>query len=140
DEPHIKLKLLTRRIHPGKPFVDPISDAPTLAETIHGADLVLGTLIRANKIFYPNSNLHSISSSHKAFLILDDFSFLFRTEPAHDSHHRQLEFPINQLAKEATRDPIGGSVHPARVRGLSAHLGGPVSTICKTNVILILRT
>ncbi|KAG5373803.1 hypothetical protein IGI04_042878, partial [Brassica rapa subsp. trilocularis] len=48
------------------------------------------------------------------------------------SHHRQLEFSINQLAKEATRDPIGGSVRPARVRGLSAHLGGPVSTICKT--------
>ncbi|WZZ14872.1 hypothetical protein YC2023_107961 [Brassica napus] len=35
DEPHIKLKLLTRRIHQCKP----ISDAPTLAKTIHGADL-----------------------------------------------------------------------------------------------------
>ncbi|KAG5388712.1 hypothetical protein IGI04_030253, partial [Brassica rapa subsp. trilocularis] len=113
DEPHIKLKLLTRRIHQRKPFGDPILDAPTLAETIHGADLVLGTLIRANKIFYPNSNL-----------VKD----------------KQLEFPINQLAKEATRDPIGGSVLPARVRGLSAHLGGPVSTICKTKVILNLRT
>ncbi|WZZ14904.1 hypothetical protein YC2023_107993 [Brassica napus] len=39
DEPHIKLKLLTRQIYQRKPFVDPISDAPTLAETIHGADL-----------------------------------------------------------------------------------------------------
>ncbi|WZZ31328.1 hypothetical protein YC2023_014729 [Brassica napus] len=27
DEPHIKLKLLTRRIHQRKPFVDTISDA-----------------------------------------------------------------------------------------------------------------
>ncbi|KAF2602302.1 hypothetical protein F2Q70_00027382 [Brassica cretica] len=36
------------------------------------------------------------------------------------------------LAKEATRDPIGGSVCPDRVRGLSVHLGGPGSTICKT--------
>ncbi|KAG5373942.1 hypothetical protein IGI04_042737, partial [Brassica rapa subsp. trilocularis] len=41
---------------------NPIFDAPTLAETIHGADLVLGTLIRANKIFYPNSNLTTSAS------------------------------------------------------------------------------
>ncbi|KAF3503924.1 hypothetical protein F2Q69_00044000 [Brassica cretica] len=40
DEPHIKLKLLTRGIHQRKAFVDPISDASTLAETILGAVLL----------------------------------------------------------------------------------------------------
>ncbi|KAG5393036.1 hypothetical protein IGI04_022999, partial [Brassica rapa subsp. trilocularis] len=114
DEPHIKLKLLTRRIYHRKPFVDPISDAPTLAETIHGADLSV-----------PDPRRLQLPVQNRA---------------SSRSHYRQLEFPINQLAKEATRDPIGGSVRPARVRGLSAHLGGPVSTICKTKVILILRT
>ncbi|KAF3526948.1 hypothetical protein F2Q69_00049715 [Brassica cretica] len=52
DEPHIILKILTRRIYQRKPFVDPISDAPTLAETIRGASWSFGTLIPKNpKLF-----------------------------------------------------------------------------------------
>ncbi|KAG5386577.1 hypothetical protein IGI04_038047, partial [Brassica rapa subsp. trilocularis] len=132
DEPHIKLKLFTRRIHHRKPFVDPISDAPTLAETIHGADL---------SSWDPNPSQQDFLSKFKS--CVPDHRRLqlpVQNRAISRSHYRQLEFPINQLAKEATRDPIGGSVRPARVRGLSAHLGGPVSTICKTKVILILRT
>ncbi|KAG5373879.1 hypothetical protein IGI04_042805, partial [Brassica rapa subsp. trilocularis] len=119
DEPHIKLKLLTRRIHQRKPFVVQISDAPTLAETIHGADL---------SSWNPNPSQQDFSIQIQILRL----QLPVQNRASSRSHHRQLEFPINQLAKEATRDPIGGSVRPARVRVLSAHLGGPVSTICKT--------
>ncbi|KAG5373944.1 hypothetical protein IGI04_019441, partial [Brassica rapa subsp. trilocularis] len=75
DEPHIKLKLLTRRIPHRKPFFDPISDAPTLAETIHGADLSSWNPNPSQQDFlskFKSSRVparqHSISSSHKAFL------------------------------------------------------------------------
>ncbi|KAG5373878.1 hypothetical protein IGI04_042804, partial [Brassica rapa subsp. trilocularis] len=111
--------LLTRRIHQRKPFVVQISDAPTLAETIHGADL---------SSWNPNPSQQDFSIQIQILRL----QLPVQNRASSRSHHRQLEFPINQLAKEATRDPIGGSVRPARVRGLSAHLGGPVSTICKT--------
>ncbi|KAG5374497.1 hypothetical protein IGI04_042177, partial [Brassica rapa subsp. trilocularis] len=111
--------LLTRRIHQRKPFVVQISDPPTLAETIHGADL---------SSWNPNPSQQDFSIQIQILRL----QLPVQNRASSRSHHRQLEFPINQLAKEATRDPIGGSVRPARVRVLSAHLGGPVSTICKT--------
>ncbi|KAG5383640.1 hypothetical protein IGI04_035110, partial [Brassica rapa subsp. trilocularis] len=99
DEPHITLKLLTRRIHQRKPFVDPISDAPTLAETIHGADL---------SSWNPNPSQQDFLSSPKVFLILDVLSSLFKTKPVH-------------VPSETARnlDQLAFAKQTARVRGLS---------------------
>ncbi|KAF3583474.1 hypothetical protein F2Q69_00031278 [Brassica cretica] len=134
-EPHIKLKLLTRRIYQRKRFVNPISDAPSLAETIRGAVLVF---------WNPNPNqqdfLAKFKSSERSWCkdlkhkaVRDPYTdheptissltssrffsyfFLFTTEPAHVriTARSQLDQP---LAKAAARELDKKKTRPDRAR------------------------
>ncbi|KAG5375569.1 hypothetical protein IGI04_040165 [Brassica rapa subsp. trilocularis] len=82
---------------------------------------------------------HPISSSHKVFLILDVLSSLFKTKPVHVPSETARNPDQLAFAKQTAR-VRGLSVHLGGPVSSSVHLGGPVSTICKTKVILILKT
>ncbi|KAF3489709.1 hypothetical protein F2Q69_00052119 [Brassica cretica] len=159
DEPHIKLKLVTRRIHQRKPFVNPISDTPILAETIFGAILVF---------WNPNSGKTPNCSCLCSGLQTPD-----QLQPQGVPEPRRPQFPVHitislssqsthsQTQEEDASDVLGAHPRPdakpsdpdqtrlssARDRSRSSHLasvrrslGGPGSTICKQKVTLILRT
>uniref|UniRef100_A0A0D3BKI1 Uncharacterized protein n=1 Tax=Brassica oleracea var. oleracea TaxID=109376 RepID=A0A0D3BKI1_BRAOL len=153
DAPHIKLKLLTRRIHQRKPFVNPISDTPILAKTILGAILVF---------WNPNSGKTPNCSCLCSGLQTPD-----QLQPQGVPEPRRPQFPVHitaSLSSQSTHsqtqeedasdvlsahprpdakpsDPDQTRLSSARDRSRSSHLasvrgslGGPGSTICKQKI------
>ncbi|KAF3611907.1 hypothetical protein DY000_02045858 [Brassica cretica] len=92
-----------RRIHQRKPFVDPISDAPTISETIRGAVLIMVFISTLIKLSFRRSlsviNVLSLSSA----------CVQLRPNPRPDATVRE-----KKQARDSSRqrDPIGAVPRP----------------------------